>query len=259
MAQIISVCSEKGGVGKTTSAINIAGGLVQLGKKVLVLDLDQQGNASRQLGYVRDGFPTTSEFIYNTIAETPTDVETLIRHSENGVDYIPASPLLTGITTFMANDADNNYIIKRALNNEVFDKYDYILMDCRTLLDLLVSNAMNASDSVIIPVESGMFSFDGLEKLLGKIKSLNGSTNKTLKVLGILLNKQQRTNISSSIADAIREEYGDITFNTGIPFCPAQSENAVLNQSASVNDKNSTMGQAFMAVAKEIIEKTEGV
>jgi chromosome partitioning protein len=257
MAKIISVCSEKGGVGKTTSAINIASGLVQLGKKVLVLDLDQQGNASRLLGFERDGRPTTSELIYNTIAEAPVEPESFIRSTECGVDYIPASPLLTGITTFMANDVDNNYIIKRALENETFQSYDYILMDCRTLLDLLVSNAMNASDSVIIPVESGMFSFDGLEKLLGKVKSLNGSTNKTLKVLGILLNKQQRTNISTSIADAIREEYGDITFKTGIPFCPAQSENAVLSQTASVNDKSSSMGQAFMAVAQEVIEKAE--
>jgi chromosome partitioning protein len=257
MKQIISVCSEKGGAGKTTSTINIASGLARLGKKVLVIDLDQQGNASKNLGYIKDGKPTSAELIYAVIAETPLNFEDTIRHSKNGVDYIPASPMLTSITTFMANDNDSNYIIKRALANEAYAGYDYILFDCRTLLDLLVSNAMNASDSVIIPVESGVYSFDGLSKLLGKVKSLNASTNRTLKVLGILLNKQQRTTVSTSIADSIREEYADITFKASIPYCPAQSENAVVGQTSCVDDKSSTMGQAFMKVAEEVIAKVE--
>lgn len=188
----ISVCSEKGGVGKTVSTTNIAGGLVRLDKKVLVVDLDQQQNLSATLGYIKDGKPTVSEFIYNAVADIETDYRSAIRHSESGIDYIPSSAMLTNITSTMANDTDSNYILKRIFDNEVFDSYDYILFDCRTLLDLLVSNAMNASDYVVIPVESGVYAYDGLEKMIDKVSSINNSTNRYLRILGILLNKRQR-------------------------------------------------------------------
>lgn len=167
--------------------------------------------------------------------------------------------MLTNITTFMASDSDSNYVLKRVLENEVYSQYDYIILDCRTLLDLLASNAMNTSDYIIIPVESGVYSFDGLSKMLDKVSSVNNSTNHRLRVLGILLNKQQRTVVSTSIADSIREGYADITFNTVIPFCPAQTENAVLNQTSCVNDEKSTLGAAFLKIAEEIINRTQSV
>lgn len=255
MSKIISICSEKGGVGKTTATVNIAGGLAKLGKKVLVIDLDQQGNASQALGFIKDGKPTSAELIYNTVADISTDYISTIRHSSNGVDYVPASQMLTNITTFIASDSDSNYVLKRALNNPVYADYEYILFDCRTLLDLLVANAMNASDYVIIPVESGIYSFDGLGNMLNKITSINNSTNRQLKILGILLNKQQRTNVSMSIAESVREEYGDMTFNTAIPFCPAQTEKAVLNQTSCVEDTRSSIGTAFIKISEEILER----
>ncbi len=257
MSKIISVCSEKGGVGKTTTTVNIAAGLVKLGKKVLVIDLDQQGNASHALGYIKDGKPTMSEVIYNAAAGIATDYASTVRHSSNGVDYVPASPMLTNITTFIASDSDSNYVLKRAMKNSVYDEYDYILLDCRTLLDLLVSNAMNASDSVIIPVECAVYSFDGLTKMLNKVISINNSTNRQLRVLGILLNKFNRTNASTSIADSVREGYGSLTFKTIIPYCPAQSEMAVVNQTCCVNDENSTMGKAYLEVAEEVLRREE--
>lgn len=102
MSKIISVCSEKGGVGKTTTTVNVAGGLVQLGKKVLVIDLDQQQNASRTLGYIKDGKLTVAELIYNSVADIDTNLSDVIRHNESGIDYIPSSPMLTNITSTMA-------------------------------------------------------------------------------------------------------------------------------------------------------------
>lgn len=257
MSKIISICSEKGGVGKTTTTVNVAGGLAQLGKKVLVIDLDQQQNASRTLGYIKDGKPTVSELIYNEVAEIGTDFSEVIRRNENGIDYIPSSPMLTNITSTMANDEDSNYILRRILSSDVFTEYDYILLDCRTLLDLLVSNAMNASDYVIIPVESGIYAYEGLDKMLNKVASINNSTNRSLRVLGILLNKQQRTNVSVSLADSIRGEYENITFKTAIPYCPAQTEKAVLKQQSSVFDKSSSLGQAYRRLAEEIVERVK--
>lgn len=255
MSKIISVCSEKGGVGKTTTTVNVAGGLVQLGKKVLVIDLDQQQNASRTLGYIKDGKLTVAELIYNEVADIDTNLSDVIRHNENGIDYIPSSPMLTNITSTMANDEDSNYVIRRILSNDVFAEYDYILLDCRTLLDLLASNAMNASNYVIIPVESGIYAYEGLDKMLNKVASVNNSTNRDLRVLGILLNKMQRTNVSVSLADSIRDEYDNITFRTAIPYCPAQTEKAIMNQKGSVFDKSSSLGQAFRELAEEVLMK----
>lgn len=259
MTKIISVCSEKGGVGKTTTTLNIAGGLAKSGKKVLVIDLDQQQNISHTLGYIKDGKPTISELIYSTVASIDTDYNDTIRHNENGVDYVPSSPMLTNITSIISNDSDSNYVLKRALSNDVYNQYDYILLDCRTLLDLLVSNAMNASDYIIIPVESGIYAYTGLDKMLDKVKSINVSTNRNLKVLGILLNKQQRTNVGTSVADSIRTEYSNLAFNTTIPYCPAQTEKAILNQTSSVSDNKSSLGNAFLALTQEIIKRIENV
>lgn len=113
---------------------------------------------------------------------------------------------------------------------------------------------MNASNYVIIPVESGIYAYEGLDKMLNKVASVNNSTNRNLRVLGILLNKMQRTNVSVSLADSIRDEYDRITFRTAIPYCPAQTEKAIMNQKSSVFDKSSSLGQAFRQLAEEIIK-----
>jgi chromosome partitioning protein len=250
--KIISICSEKGVVGKTTTAIGIARGLTKKNYKVLVVDLDQQGNSGSALGFIKDGRLTSAELLYNTISGMDTDVASIIRHSDMGIDYIPSSQMLTSITSLMANDADSNYIVKKALNSPVIQDYDFVIVDCRTLLDLLVANALNASDYVIIPVESGKYSFDGLDKMLGKVSSIKASTNPNIDVLGILLNKVQRTNISASITDSVREAYPEITFQTPVAFCPAQSENIALGIS-----KNGSLTEAFDAITDEIIAKVK--
>jgi chromosome partitioning protein len=252
--KIISICSEKGGAGKTTTTVGIAKSLVKLGFKVLTIDLDQQGNLGRSLGFIKDGKVTSAELLYNTISGMDTDIQDIIRHADNGIDYIPSSQMLTSITSLMANDADSNYIVRRALDNAVFKAYDFILIDCRTLLDLLVANAMNASDYVIIPVESGVYSFDGLEKMLNKVESIRNSTNPKLQMLGILLNKVQRTTVSMSIIDSVRESCPNITFQTVLPFCPAQSEDIAMGV-----DKDGKMTRAFGEVAEEIVTKVFGV
>lgn len=252
---IISVISEKGGVGKTTTAVNTAKGLCTLGKKVLLIDLDQQGNSSKALGFSFDGKPTSAEMIYNTIAGIEMDCCEAIRRSESGVDYVPGSQMLTGITAFIANDSDSGFVIKRALDKDIFKEYDYIIFDCRTLLDLLAANALNASDRVIIPVESGLFSYMGLYKMIDKVKSINNTTNRHLKVLGILLNKQQRTSVAQEIVSEVTKRYGDFVFKTTIPYCPAQAEQAVMEDKA-LSDKTS-IGKAFLSVAAEVLSRTE--
>lgn len=251
---IISVISEKGGVGKSTCAVNIAKALTQQGKKVLLIDLDGQANASKALGFAPDGKLSSAELIYNTVAGIQTDLKSVIRQSEDGTDYIPASCMLTGIVTFIANDTDSNYVLRHALDRAVFKEYDYIFFDCRTLLDLLAANALNASDSVIIPVESGLYSYMGLHQMIDKVQSINNSTNRDLKVLGILLNKQQRTSVAQEIAKDVRERYGDFVFKTAVPYCPAQAEQAVMN--SSITSKHSSLYTAFEKIAEEVIGRS---
>lgn len=253
---IISTISEKGGVGKTTVSVNTARGIAALGKKVLVIDLDQQCNASKAFGFAPDGKPTSSEMIYNAVADIKTDYSETVRHSKSGVDYIPASRLLTGITSFIANDSDSNYVLKKIISNDFFKKYDYIIFDCRTLLDLLAANAMNASNRIIIPVECGLYSYMGLHGLIDKIISINNSTNRNLKLLGILMNKQQRTSVAGEIMNEIKKQYGKFLFETVIPFCPAQAEQSVLTDKFQAD--RSSLNRAFLNVAEEVIRRTTG-
>ncbi len=247
--RIISFASEKGGVGKTTTTVNVALHLASFGLKVLVVDLDGQGNASRFFGYIKDGKPTTAELIYNKVAGIESNYGDFIRNSDfNNLDYIPSSQMLTGITNFMANSQESNYVLKSIFSSDFFEyNYDYVLFDCRTLLDLLVSNALNASGYVIIPVEGGIYSFDGLSKMLDKVNSIKASTNKSLELLGIVLNKQNRTVVSTSVEESIREEYKDDVFVTVVPYLPAQCESNVLG-----NLKSNNLNIAFHNLATEV-------
>lgn len=221
-------------------------------KSTCHIDLDGQANASKALGFSPDGKQTSAELIYNTVAGMETDLRLVIRHAEDGTDYIPASQMLTGIVTFIANDTDSNYVLKRALDKEIFKSYDYIFFDCRTLLDLLAANALNASDNCIIPVESGLYSYMGLASMIDKVQSINNSTNRDLRVLGILLNKQQRTSVAQEIAKDVRECYGGFVFKNAVPYCPAQAEQAVMG-----NAKQSNLQTAFGKIADEVIERTD--
>lgn len=258
--KVISFCSEKGGVGKTTTTVNMAIQLSMAGYKVLVVDLDGQGNASKTLGYIKDGHPTSAELIYSMIASMPVDMNEVIRHSQTfeHLDYIPSNQMLAGITTFMAQFTDPNGILKAIFRHEYFEQnYDFILFDCRTLLDLLVANALNSSDFVVIPVESGIYSFDGLSKMLEKVDSIHDSTNPSLELLGIVLNKQNRTVVGMSVADSIRERYKGKVFINTIPYLPAQCENNIMG-----NIKENAINNAFKNLASEMayrIRKKEGL
>lgn len=257
MAKIISICSEKGGVGKTTTTFNVAGALAKKGKKVLCIDLDQQQNLSTTLGYVKDGKPTIADLIYNTVAGNEIDIEYTIRQSNSNIDYVPSSPMLTNITSIISNDPDSNYVLKRALDNDIYNSYDYILIDCRTLLDLLIANAMNASDYVVIPVESGVYAYTGLDKMLDKVKSINASTNRKLQVLGILFNKSNNTKMGKAVQEATQAEYENLTFKTSIPYRLSQTEQAANSQICCVDDNKNTLKDFYISLADEIIERIE--
>lgn len=146
---IIAIANQKGGVAKTTTAINIGVGLVMHNKKVLLVDTDNQSHLSRWLGYAQDGKPTISELIWQTVSKNKQLILEAIRHSEiENIDYIPSNFMLAGIISILGTDSDSTGVFSRLFADETFEDYDYIIIDCPPTLDLLVSNALKACDKV---------------------------------------------------------------------------------------------------------------
>lgn len=258
MSKIISIVNQKGGVAKTTTALHISAGLAKVGKKVLVIDLDPQGNLSNYLGYVPDGKPTISEIIYQEVSGIETNYSEYIRRNEiENIDYIPAKKVLNGIVSIIAMDSDSQKVIKRILSREPFINYDYIVIDCRPSLDLLVSNALATSESVIIPVQAELFAYDAVAEVMETIQNIRSSVNPNLKIDGILATMfRKQTTMSNEVYEALSESYPNLVFDTKISFL-SEAGKSTCSKTSLINVKGSRIGQEYMKVVEELI-KMEG-
>ena len=255
-AKIIAVANQKGGVAKTTSVINIGAGLALKGKKVLLVDTDNQSHLSRFLGYDgTDGKPTISELICQTVSRVMKHVSEAIRKSELGVDYIPSNFMLAGIISILGTDSDSTGVFSRLFSDGTFDEYDYIIIDCPPTLDLLVSNALKACDKVLIPVQSDYWAYEGVDQLLATLQRAKQASDIKPYVLGMLVTMfNKRTNSAKAIMDAMNESYGEYVFETAIAFRD-EVKVATIEHKTLVGRKNSITGQQYMAVVDEIIGK----
>ena len=255
-AKIIAVANQKGGVAKTTSVINIGAGLVLKGKKVLLVDTDNQSHLSRFLGYDgTDGKPTISELIWQTVSKVQKPVSEAIRKSELGVDYIPSNFMLAGIISILGTDSDSTGVFSRLFSDDAFDEYDYIIIDCPPTLDLLVSNALKACDKVLIPVQSDFWAYEGVDQILATLQRAKQTSDIKPYVLGMLVTMfNKRTNSAKAIMDAMNESYGEYVFETAIAFRD-EVKVATIEHKTLVGKKNSITGQQYMAVVEEIIGK----
>ena len=255
-AKIIAVANQKGGVAKTTSVINIGAGLALKGKKVLLVDTDNQSHLSRFLGYDgTDGKPTISELIWQTVSKVQKPVSEAIRKSELGVDYIPSNFMLAGIISILGTDSDSTGVFSRLFSDGTFDEYDYIIIDCPPTLDLLVSNALKACDKVLIPVQSDFWAYEGVDQILATLQRAKQSSDIKPYVLGMLVTMyNKRTNSARAIMDAMNESYGEYVFETAIAFRD-EVKVATIEHKTLVARKNSITGQQYMAVVDEIIGK----
>ena len=255
-AKIIAVANQKGGVAKTTSVINIGAGLALKGKKVLLVDTDNQSHLSRFLGYDgTDGKPTISEMIWQTVSKVQKPVSEAIRKSELGVDYIPSNFMLAGIISILGTDSDSTGVFSRLFSDGTFNEYDYIIIDCPPTLDLLVSNALKACDKVLIPVQSDFWAYEGVDQILATLQRAKQTSDIKPYVLGMLVTMfNKRTNSARAIMDAMNESYGEYVFENAIAFRD-EVKVATIEHKTLVGKKNSITGQQYMAVAEEIIGK----
>ena len=255
-AKIIAVANQKGGVAKTTSVINIGAGLALKGKKVLLVDTDNQSHLSRFLGYDgTDGKPTISELIWQTVSKVQKPVSEAIRKSELGVDYIPSNFMLAGIISILGTDSDSTGVFSRLFSDGTFDEYDYIIIDCPPTLDLLVSNALKACDKVLIPVQSDYWAYEGVDQLLATLQRAKQTSEIKPYVLGMIVTMfNKRTNSAKAIMDAMNESYGEYVFENAIAFRD-EVKVATIEHKTLVGKKNSVTGQQYMAVVEEIIGK----
>lgn len=213
--KIISIVNQKGGVGKTTTTLNLASGMAKLGKRVLVTDLDSQRNATTALNRGEYQGCSINDLIYFAVSGTPFDISYYIKHNElEDVDFIPAAPVLASAPGILATDKDSSMVLSRTFRSAYFsEKYDYILMDCKPSLDLLVINALAASDELIIPVEPEDFAVDGLADLWTTVERIRESFNEALAVNGILITKANMSRRKTQEAERqLRDVFGALVY-----------------------------------------------
>ena len=252
MGKIISLANQQGGVGKTTTSINLAAALAKLGKRVLLVDADPQANTSSGLGVdIQELDSTVYECLINGIdphtAILPTSIENLY--------MIPSHIDLVGAEIEMLNLEHRENILKRVLSPLKGD-YDYILIDCSPSLGLITINALTASDSIIIPVQCEFFALEGIAKLLNTIKIIKSNLNPALRIEGFLLTMYDaRLRLSAQVHDEVRRHFGDLVFNTVIARNVRLSEAPSHGMSVLEYDRNSKGAKNYTNLAKELIKR----
>ena len=256
--KVIAVTNQKGGVAKSTTTINVGAGLAVRGKNVLLVDMDGQGDLSGWLGYDGEQKPTISDLIWSTVSQVNPPIENAVYHSDTeNVDYIPSDSRLPLMISIIGSDSDSIGVIDRLFSDSFFDKYDYIIIDCHSHLDLLVSNVLKACDKVLIPVQSDKLAYDGVFKLLSVLQSIKNVTYVQRYVVGMLITMcNSRTNSAKTVMKALKDSYGDCVFETFISYRD-EAKVSTINKTSLVGNKKSVIGQQYMAVVDEIISKEE--
>ncbi len=258
MAKIISLVNQKGGVGKTTTSINLAAALGKLGKKVLLIDMDSQSNATTGLGLNANDF---NNDIYKAIIGQCSIQSAIIKTEFENLSIIPATIHLAGIDMDFMHQTMEDKEFKQNMQlsmrlAEIKDNYDYIIIDCQPSLGLGTMNALVASDAVIIPVQCEFYALEGISLLLNTIIKIQNDLNPNLRIEGVLLTMLDgRTNIGLEVIEEIRKYFKDKVFNTIIPrlvrLVEAPSHGIPINE----YDPNSRATEAYANLAKEVIER----
>ncbi|WP_367268785.1 ParA family protein [uncultured Adlercreutzia sp.] len=250
--KIIAIINQKGGVGKSTTAINLGAALGEMGKQVLLVDLDPQGNCSSGLGVEKS---MIQECIYDVLLNDVPIQEVIIPDIAEGLDIAPATINLAGAEVELVSEMARESRLKDAVGS-MRGRYDYILIDCPPQLGLLTVNALVAADKLLIPIQCEFYALEGVTKLLESMKRVKSRLNPTLDIYGVLLTMyDSRTTLSKQVVDEVREYFGRLAFTTMIPRTVKLSEAPSFGQPITQYDPKGRGALSYIELAKEVIAR----
>lgn len=251
MAKIIAVANQKGGVGKTTTSVNLSVGLAEMGQRVLLVDCDPQGNATSGLGINKNNLGyCTYDVMVNGMSVNGVKIT-----SEYGLDVLPAQMALAGAEIELVSAMSRETKLKRALD-DISKDYDFIIIDCPPSLGLITLNSLTAADAVLLPLQCEFYALEGLTQLMQTIELVRQQLNQDLGIEGVVLTMyDSRTRLSEQVANEVREHFGELVFNTVIPRTVRLSEAPSFGQPIFRYDINSKGAEAYWNLSKEVIER----
>jgi chromosome partitioning protein len=253
--RILAVANQKGGVGKTTTAINLGTALAAVGERVLLIDADPQGNASTGLGVPKAKRTTT---LYDVLVRRAPLASAVVETAVPGLDVIPADADLSGAEIELSQHARRSYLLKEAVAGLTQDGggYSYILIDCPPSLNLLTVNAMTAADAVLVPLQCEFFALEGLTQLMRTVDLVRGALNPALEIQGVVLTMYDRRNsLSEQVAADVRDHFGDKVYDAVIPRNVRVSEAPSFGKPALIYDLKCAGSQAYLKLAREVVRR----
>lgn len=255
MRRTIAIANQKGGVGKTTTAINLSACLAEKGKKVLAVDMDPQGNMTSGLGVDKDSVENT---IYNLIIGEAKMEEVLIKDVLENLDIIPTNIDLSGAEIELLDVEEKEYIVRNEIN-KIKDNYDFIIIDCPPSLSMLTINALTAADSVLVPIQCEYYALEGLSQLIHTIELVQERLNKKLEIEGVVFTMYDaRTNLSLEVVENVKENLNQNIYKTIIPRNVRLAEAPSYGLPINMYDPKSTGAESYRLLAEEVINREGG-
>lgn len=254
MTKIIAITNQKGGVGKTTTSVNLSSCLANEGKKTLLIDCDPQGNSTSGLGIEREDYSVS---IYDCLADSSKTPAAVIKTKYDNLSVIPSSPDMSGAEIELAYEDKREFFLKNAIDL-IKDDYDFIILDSPPALGMITINILTAADSVLIPIQCEYYALEGLSQLITTIKTIKKHLNPSIEIEGVLGTMYDgRTNLSIQVLDEVKKYFPDKVYRTIIPRNVRLSESPSFGEPIINYDRTSKGADAYISLAKEVIQNNK--